>query len=118
VTNCIHCGDEFTPYRQTQKYCGYACKKTFQYLRSVGRDAYVERTSKGRWISGNGYISIKINGKLKYEHRHIMEQHLGRELLPTEVVHHKNEDARDNRIENLELIESQAEHVRRHWRCE
>ncbi len=47
------------------------------------------------------------------EHRYIMEQHLGRKLTRYEVVHHINEDKRDNRLENLQLM-SLKEHSKVH----
>lgn len=52
----------------------------------------------------NGYVLF---------HRVVMENHLGRVLNRNEVVHHKNHNKNDNRVENLEVFDA-SEHCRKH----
>ena len=47
---------------------------------------------------------IRINGKYVKYARYVMSEYLGRELLPTEVVHHKDGDYNNDAIENLEIM--------------
>lgn len=56
-------------------------------------------------FKGYVYIWDKIKGKHVYEHRKIMEEHLGRELLPEEDVHHIDGNRQNNTLGNLIIVD-------------
>jgi len=80
----------------------------------------------GRTIDKHGYVLVKANdhpyrtaaGYVR-EHRLVMEQMIGRYLLPTEVVDHIDGSTANNDPSNLRLFERNAEHLRvtRGGRC-
>lgn len=94
---CEGCG---SPFRQlkwkgyVQKYCSRSCAN-----RARPAQGTIHHT-------GYRYISMGKCGDVRAEHRVVMEQMLGRALLPHETVHHKNGVRADNRPENLELWSS------------
>ena len=69
----------------------------------LGPAGSVRRSDGTGSIDPNGYVNVQVDNRRMLQHRLVMEQMIGRELLPTENVHHINGQRADNRPENLEL---------------
>lgn len=101
---CLTCNTSFTVYKcdisnnTPRKYCSNKC-------RHIGKSTQAGsvRLPNGGIINDSGYVRVVVDGKRVSEHRHVMEQHLGRALQGDENVHHVNGIRHDNRLENLQL---------------
>ena len=97
---------------------GTVCK----YLRLAGVRVrpHIEATLRGEHHGnynhsgkrGKGYVYIRIDGQWVLEHRHKMEQKIGRKLKKREVVHHIDKNPKNNDLSNLMLFASNAHHLR------
>ena len=75
----------------------------------------------GKFIDRYGYILIHKpkhpfcnKSNYVYEHRLVMEKHLGRYLKSTEIVHHIDRNRQNNRLSNLLLFPNQSAHIKFH----
>lgn len=85
------------------------------------------RWNKGRITSSEGYVLVRVahdfphsfgspgmrKYRYAYEHIVVMVAHIGRAMRDDEVVHHRNGNRSDNRLENLELT-TRGAHARGH----
>jgi hypothetical protein len=118
---CLACGNVFEVYKyreHTAKFCSKKCSD-LPGSRPIGENSQRWKTGKIKTV--NGYICIRVNKKYIYEHRLLMERHLGRPLLKSEIVHHKNGIKDDNNIKNLELLNKKGHdklHTSERWETE
>lgn len=104
---CSLCGNPKSTTSPRSRYYGW-CRSCIM--------RFVSKNSDGRTIDKDGYIRVsdpRRTCKQILEHVLVMEKHLGRELEEHERVHHKNENPKNNSINNLELT-TKWEHSRHH----
>lgn len=83
-------------------------------VRESGKNLHTDYAGRIWSITGvkaSGYVHAYLWGSNNSQstvayHRIVMQDHLGRELLPHETIHHINGVKDDNRLENLELWSS------------
>ncbi len=118
------CGRKTNIADRTRPRWGHIEGEPFRYLKGhnhIMRPEKLEfRQRCRRFITLLGYVKIKIVSHpfvdcegYVLEHRLVMEEHLGRYLWPWEVVHHIDENKRNNTIENL-LVMDPGEHMALH----
>lgn len=101
---------EYGPYGAAPKFAhetGISVHAVYKMAVALG----LKKKPTGEYIHSQGYKVVdRVGSNGILEHRKVMQEHLGRELLNTEVVHHLNGERLDNRVENLVVL-TRAQHI-------
>lgn len=122
MTICKICKKAFIPARKEQLMCSVSCRQKNNGKGRAGQKTGLQSKEYKQRLTKDGYLRMYAakhpyadGRKEMHVHDMVMEARLGRRLLPTECVHHKNEIKTDNRLENLEVMlhsEHSSEHMK------
>lgn len=81
---------------------------------STGHRKRADRFAAGTTVKKNGYIEF-TRGEHKFRGQHVVvvEEIIGRRLMPNECVHHKDCNRQNNNPDNLQLM-TRSEHAQLH----
>lgn len=115
---CETCGEPFTRReqpRRVQRFCSQQC--WLKRHNNPERNAAVGRASaekiRAKQVDKGAQKTYRKYHQ-RHEHRVVMEKLIGRPLRSDEIVHHKDENVRNNDPSNLELM-TRAQHARHHF---
>lgn len=87
------------------RYCSRHC--AFKGMK--GQLKTITPIKDRKWFkSAKGYLVTTIRGKWLWQHRWIVEKHIGRSLKKEEIIHHLNGIKTDNRIDNLAVCSNKS----------
>lgn len=123
IKKCLYCGNFISRYK---KFCNAGHSIKYRYENNLidkkeitkkARIVHKEKVKQNfgtdkqkKHIDYSGYIVICIPNKHIREHIYVFEREYGK-IPKGFVVHHKNFNKQDNRIENLQLMSSKEHKV-------
>jgi hypothetical protein len=113
---CGHCGEAFQDRRhRPRKYCSNTCSAFATGPSKARRGPENNRYNGGLCFDKNQgrWLICTRDGKAILYARAVMEAHLRRFLRSDEIVHHRNGDPADDRVENLQIV-TRSEHMEIH----
>lgn len=91
---CDHCDTVFRRKRSLSRgqhsFCSYECMGANKRIGCINKQ---------------GYRVLTVDGADVLEHRFVVEQLIGRPLLPSEIVHHLDGDKLNNSLANLAVMD-------------